>query len=184
MALANAPDAPYHLVMLSLDTAIDENLGDLSVRSTTWTHLERLLIEGRVAASLAGPPCNTFSEARHYAPTAADMARWPKKRWPRPLRSAARPWGLEHRGLRGLQHLRLGSQFALQTIWVMARLAVTGGLMLVEHPGEPSDPGRPLCGAPHWWLPCDVEVSAAFTTSNRASTGRRPGSPRGSWPCA
>ena len=90
-------DAPYQVHILSLDTAIDQVYGNLSSTSKTWNELMSLLEEGRVAAGLAGSPCETFSSARYWVPPSdedTDIPQSDKMRWPRPLRDGNRPWGL------------------------------------------------------------------------------------------
>eukprot|EP00959_Pyramimonas_sp_CCMP1952_P164839 3445432-Pyramimonas_sp.AAC.1 len=52
-----------------------------------------MLRSGRVAGIIAGPPCETWSSARHLpVPEDAPGGRRP----PRPLRSAQHSWGLGH----------------------------------------------------------------------------------------
>ena len=79
---------PFQLIVLSLDTAISAEYGDLSMTSGNWKTLLRCYEEGKVAGTLCGPPCETFSEAR-FTPPSDDATTWP-----RPLRSAARLFGL------------------------------------------------------------------------------------------
>ena len=52
------------ITVLSLDTAVSCHYGNLDVQSTSWSHLLTLYKQGWIAATLAGPPCETFSEAR------------------------------------------------------------------------------------------------------------------------
>ena len=92
-----------------------------------------LYAQGAVAATMAGPPCETFSSARHQpAPTDA-------QHWPRPLRSAATLWGLLGLTHKELKQCQKGSEFALQTLWALACHLVYGGAFLGEHPGLPPD---------------------------------------------
>lgn len=60
-----AEGAAFDLRILSLDTAIDPVLGNLAHTGTTWRHLLRLLQDGRVAAAVAGPPCETSCPVPH-----------------------------------------------------------------------------------------------------------------------
>ena len=55
-------------------------------------------------------------------------------RWPRPLRSAERPWELADLCPRELLQLRTGCNFSLQTLWVWL---VSWGVMMSEHPALP-----------------------------------------------
>ena len=84
------------LVVLSLDTAVSTDFGDLSLGSDSWQQLMRIYAAGAVSATLLGSPCETFSEARFTLPESLPPGGAP---WPRPLRSAERLLGLE--GLHG-----------------------------------------------------------------------------------
>ena len=133
--------------VLSLDVAIDENIGNLEARSTTWAKVETLLGEGKIAGALSGAPCNTWSEARHNPPPQEQPQ--PERRWPRPLRSEEAPWGLPGLTKRGMEALAMGTRFSLQTLYVMVMLLINGGIMASEHPGIPQKAGR----ASVWKLP-------------------------------
>lgn len=54
-----AAEAPFGILVLSLDTAINETYGNLFFRSTSWLTLLRCYEAGLIAASLCGPPCET-----------------------------------------------------------------------------------------------------------------------------
>ena len=95
---------------------------------------------GYISGAIAGPPCETFTEARNHIPE--DVTEEERKRWPRPLRDAAAPWGLDHRTCREMRQLKAGSGFALQMLWIFAMLLAMGGHMLMEHPAPPKDPKR------------------------------------------
>lgn len=62
-------------------------------------------------------------------------------KWPRPLRTAERLFGLDHRTWRELQKTRLGTSFFLQTVLgcllAMLLMDAYGGVFLEEHPGIP-----------------------------------------------
>ena len=75
------------ITILSMDTAVSEEYGNLQVDKCSWKKLVELYEHGAISASLAGAPCETFSAARHLPPP--DHADATHK-WPRPLRSAAR----------------------------------------------------------------------------------------------
>eukprot|EP00959_Pyramimonas_sp_CCMP1952_P243449 5088769-Pyramimonas_sp.AAC.1 len=64
--------------MLSLDVANDSIYGDLTneAANSLW---QRLVREGRVRGVLGGPPCETWSRARHLPPNEC------RQRPPRPL---------------------------------------------------------------------------------------------------
>ena len=127
----------FRIHVLSLDTAVHEEYGNLSWTSVTWKNLLSLLQGGRVAAAIAGPPCETWSAARYNQPD--PEVHGPNVRWPRPLRDASRPWGIEGLKPRELRQLYTGSQLGLQTLLVMAYMIITGGLYLKEHPSPSPD---------------------------------------------
>ena len=127
-------------VILSLDTAVSLHYGNLEYASTSWQQLEALYTQGLVAASICGSPCETFTEARFQAPP--DDALHPE-RWPRPLRSFARLFGLENLTHREMRQLRAGSAFFLQVVMVLPWQVTSGGLFIAEHPATPRDRERP-----------------------------------------
>ena len=136
-----AEAAGINVVVLSMDTAISLEYGNLDKDSTGWKHLTTLYREGRVAATMCGSPCETFSEARFHRPE--NLPEGHADRWPRPLRSWARLFGLEGLSFRELRQLRLGSLFYLQGILTLVWSLVHGGLYLSEHPWMPADASRP-----------------------------------------
>ena len=126
----------FRVTILSLDTAIAPYVGDLRIRSITWTTLLELYRLGVVAATISGSPCETFSAARHHQPDEAELET-AGKHWPRPLRSAHRLLGLNGLTAKELRQLAQGSEFALQTLIACAWTVVTGGIFLSEHPWKP-----------------------------------------------
>ena len=126
------------VTVLSMDTAVSLAYGNLQVETTSWKKLVYLYERGAVAATLAGSPCETFSAARHLPPPTSDGIH----RWPRPLRSAARLFGLAQLTRKELRQCRQGTSFALQTLFVAALHLVHGGLFLSEHPACPEDPEK------------------------------------------
>ena len=135
-----AANLPYDVMVLSLDTAVDSFYGDLSSGGQTWGHLADLIQRGVVAAALAGPPCETYAEARHWLPE--DISPEEAKKWPRPLRSNAEPWGIPGLRLKEVKQLKQGSVFALQMLWAMVAIWARGGSMLLEHPAPPKKQER------------------------------------------
>ena len=122
------------VVILSLDTAVSIHYGNLCQRSVSWASLLKLYKEGRVAATLAGPPCETWTAARNIPLDPDDPTKGP-----RPLRDALRPWGLLGLSNAELKQCRQGSEFALQTMLIVACHLTHGGFFLGEHPDEPSN---------------------------------------------
>ena len=127
-----------NLQILSLDTAVDAELGDLHRSSWSWKQLLQCYQRGRVAASIVGSPCETFSEARHMEPPNHESSR----AWPRPLRSSERLFGLNALTLREYRQLHQGIQFFLQRVLALVFHLCNGGMLISEHPAPPTDPSR------------------------------------------
>ena len=154
------------LTVLSLDTAVSKQFGDLTVGSETWRHLVPLYEKGLVCATLVGAPCETWSEARHTEAPEDDAS---GKFWPRPLRSHDRPWGLQGLRNKEIRQLQQGSQLHLSSLWLCLQHLRSGGLFLSEHPWMPKRPERasswrtPLmqlvCGLPRIKLWCIHQVN-------------------------
>ena len=125
------------VTVLSLDTAVHYELGNLDVSGTTWSRLLELYESGRVAGTVTGTPCETFTEARFQEPP-EDV-----KNWPRPLRSALRLFGLAGLSLRELRQLGYGTEFWLQGLLTLCCHLVYGGYYIAEHPAPPRDTTRP-----------------------------------------
>ena len=123
------------ITIISMDTAVSQEYGNLQEGTVSWEALEKLYEHGVVSATLAGSPCETFSAARHLPPPVQDSLH----RWPRPLRSAARLFGLQCLTRKELRQCRQGTAFALQTLYAAAQHLARGGLFLSEHPACPED---------------------------------------------
>ena len=120
--------------VLSVDTAIHGQCGDLDV-GENFSRLLQLAARGLFAASLSGPPCETWSAARNLL---LDEA--PNRRAPRPLRTALQPWGVECRSCRELEQTRVGSRLMLNSLHLDTAVVYSGGSSLMEHPDIPRDP--------------------------------------------
>ena len=53
-----------HIRVLSIDTAVDERL-DVHDQKL-WSFLMQIAREGRVLGLIQGPPCETWTSARHH----------------------------------------------------------------------------------------------------------------------
>ena len=116
-----------------MDLAVDKEYGDL------WPTSRKVrdgLRKGIFAARLAGSPCNTYSEARNHQPKDTT------KSWPRPVRTAEAAWGIQYLTTKELRHVRMGTTFALEVMWVFAMIYRTGGTFLSEHPWIPEEESR------------------------------------------
>ena len=159
---------PFQTVILSCDTAVSFEYGDLSGRSPAWRKILQAYQAGRVAATLCGPPCETFSEARFNQPEVscsdADAADAAPRRWPRPLRSAAELFGLSHLTLRELKQCSFGSQFFLQCLWILALHMRFGGSLCANTLRFPNSRTVRAFGLVQWYngycsiltLPCTI----------------------------
>lgn len=96
---------------------------------------------GLIAATLCGPPCETFSEARFTELPAAEGRDRP--RGPRPLRSFNKIIGLPHLTFKEIRQTRQGTAFMLQMQHVLALHLCHGGYYLEEHPAPPKIKERP-----------------------------------------
>ena len=131
-------NAPFAVTVLSLDTAVSQETGNLAERSDSWIQIDKLYRAGLVAFTLAGSPCETFSEARHQRPEDPQE----EDRWPRPLRSARELWGLVGLTRRELNQVQVGSLLHLQTLYLLLLTWLMGGSFVSEHPAIPRDPER------------------------------------------
>eukprot|EP00435_Cladocopium_sp_Y103_P066007 s750_g28.t1 len=135
--LAGARSLP--ILVLSLDTAVSLEYGNLALDAPSWRWLQHVYQAGAVAATIIGSPCETFSEARFMEPPEGVA----QGRWPRPLRSAACLLGLEGLSLRELRQCHLGGNFFQQGALTLSFHMAFGGMFISEHPAQPSDPSRP-----------------------------------------
>ena len=119
--------------LLSADTAVHPEDGNLSI-GPALTSLLRLARAGAFTMSLTGPPCETWTEARHIPPPSEEC-----RFWPRPLRLADQPWGLHGLASRELAQLAQGSALMLTSLGVELHILLGGGGSIMEHPAPPFD---------------------------------------------
>ena len=113
--------------MLSLDTAVHPELGNLA-NGENYDYVRRFAQGGLIAGVLAGPPCETWSAARHIQ--LDDGA------GPRPLRSAALPWSLPECTGQELKQSSMGTQLLMNTWTIEVAVVTNGGGAIMEHPWE------------------------------------------------
>lgn len=101
--------------------------------------------------ALAGPPCDTWSQANllQDKETAQHRA-------PRVLRDLDSIWGRISLALRELQQLDIGNLLLLFTIELLLHLALADGICCLEHPAEPKDSSK----ASIWRFPLIVYMLA------------------------
>ena len=131
----------YELRILSVDTAIHPQLGNLD-RGPVFDRIVRIIRKKFFAAGLTGPPCETFSAARHLALSTGCN--------PRPLRSSAMPWLLPERSGRELYQTMIGSRLLFHSLILETELILAGAGSIMEHPREHDDAER----ASVWRTPC------------------------------
>eukprot|EP00435_Cladocopium_sp_Y103_P071207 s562_g37.t1 len=136
------------VTVLSLDTANSPTYGNLAYKTANWSELLRCYDLGLVTATLAGSPCETFSEARHQ-PVISDETNI-RRTMPRPLRSFLRLMGLPGLRLREIAQLQAGSSFFMQVTLLLAYQLTRGGMFVSEHPAPPSCPERASIWTSPW----------------------------------
>ena len=129
---------------ISLDVILDPEKGDLLDAPVQAYWLEKALL-GLVYATVAGPPCETWS-----------ISRWRQLEngeGPRPVRSAADLysliWSLCPLRIRELRQTSVGNQLLQFSLLMMAAHCVTNTLGLLEHPSAP--PAKPAGIPPSIW---------------------------------
>lgn len=131
---------------VSVDLMTDPIWGDISrpeVRSFWLTAVRDRFVIG----ALAGPPCETWSQAR--GKVMSPPAERPTRPSPRVLRDLLTLWGRAAIAIRELQQLDTGNLLLLFTVELLIMLAYTGGIGCMEHPAPPDDPTK----ASIWRLP-------------------------------
>eukprot|EP00438_Fugacium_kawagutii_P003586 Skav221594 [mRNA] locus=scaffold1698:294565:300366:+ [translate_table: standard] len=115
-------------VVVSVDVICDLVWGDVTSPATRDFWLQALA-KGWIAATVAGPPCETWTIARHQYEV--------DQTGPRPVRFADALWGAVDLRLKELRQVLVGNElleFALETFlltWLI------GHLYVLEHPEEP-----------------------------------------------
>ena len=124
-------DIAIHVV--SVDIIVSREWGDISKESTRAFWL-RAAEAGWVIAVLSGPPCNTWSRARHQR-----LHDQHNRKSPRPVRHANHLWGLPALAIRELCAVLEGNLLLGFSLQLMVVLATVQGYGFMEHPAEPSD---------------------------------------------
>lgn len=123
-----------NIYVLSLDTAVDPAMNIHS--AALWQFIMDVIQQGRCLGILLGPPCETWSAARHHALRDSDGV---EIRGPRPLRHGGHLWGLEKLTWSELQQLRTGNILLLKGLHLACAAALRGTPTFVEHPAPPYD---------------------------------------------
>ena len=141
---ANFPDFIVHTI--SVDLMVDPVWGDVSDQSVRdfWINAVRAR---QVVGGMAGPPCETWSQARGKAVPSEDHSSF--LRGPRVVRDLADLWGRCGLALREVKQLDIGNLLLLFSLELLIELALAGGVGGLEHPAPPEDPSL----ASIWRLP-------------------------------
>ena len=113
-------------------------------KDPVWHRFSEFFAAGLVAGTLAGPPCETWSAAQHLPPP--HHLHPSSSKWPRPLRSAQRPWGIPLLRLRELAQLHTRSALILSNVKIELAVVLHGGAAIQEHPAPHED----TCYASVW----------------------------------
>ena len=131
-ALAKEMLPELNVVSLSMDTAIDGTLGNM-MSGPSFNHAVHLAHARAFGLGLTGPPCETWTAARHLQ---CDELHG---RGPRPLRSCLDAWGLAGLSLHELQQLSTGSHLMLHSMLLEILIGLGGGGSIMEHPSLPDN---------------------------------------------
>ena len=118
------------VIPINVDLAVSMEHGN--VLSPLW---EQLIRSRRVIGCHAGPPCETFTEAR--------WNKLPDKKAPRPLRDSAYPWGKIQRSLREVKQGPTGTVLFAHTAYILYLVYAYGGALTLEHPKGPDERPEP-----------------------------------------
>ena len=140
-------DYPEMLVhTISVDLMVDPTWGDVSQPKVRDFWL-RAVKQRQVVGALAGPPCETWSQARGKQLPTDPKGR--AKRGPRIVRDLADLWGRAALALKEVRQLDVGNLLLLFTLELLIELALADGVGGLEHPAPPADETR----ASIWRLP-------------------------------
>lgn len=118
--------------VLSVDTAVDPTLNVHDDK--LWSFLLGIAREGRILGLLQGPPCETWTAARHCQQFDAEGR---ALRGPRPVRSALEPWGLALLSGKELAQVYVGNILLLKGMVLACLVTFHGGATFLEHPSMP-----------------------------------------------
>ena len=123
--------------ILSIDTAVHASC-DVN-QQHTWCMLCSLARSGKLLGLVLGPPCETWSSARHEQ--LRDENGCPIQ-GPRPLRAAARPWGLDSLRPKEYRQIEMGMRLLLRGLLLAIMTLKSGGAAILEHPAQPRQDDR------------------------------------------
>lgn len=106
-------DAPYDLVVVSLDIVINDRWGDATREDTRRLWLTAIR-DKYVVRFVAGPPCETWSRVRGVLHP--DQGAAAERGVPRVLRTLSELWGLPSLGIRELSQILTGNSLLIFTL--------------------------------------------------------------------
>jgi len=140
-------DFPEMLVhTISVDLMVDPVWGDVS-RPHVRAFWLRAVRQRQVIGALAGPPCETWSQARGQDLPLGRQGR--ATRGPRIVRDLTELWGRAALALKEVRQLDVGNLLLLFTLELLIELALADGVGGLEHPAPPADEQK----ASIWRLP-------------------------------
>ena len=119
---------------IPIDLAISTKFGNV-LNDKVWIDLARAR---RIIAAQAGPPCETYTEARWLPPPNGATK-------PRPLRNSSYPWGMILRSLGEVRQGAVGSILFLRTLYLLVLIWAYGGAFVLEHPKGPASDQERWC---------------------------------------
>ena len=111
--------------VMSIDIIFHPTLGDM-LNPATQLLFRRAIAAGVLHAIVCGPPCETWTIARHH-----------DSQGPRPVRSAEIPSGLPGLRHKELRQLSIGNELLGIAVLLFLDCLIFGAFMLLEHPEEP-----------------------------------------------
>ena len=118
-----------HVQIISVDTAVHE-MCDVN-NPQNWRNFMDLACSGWLLAVVLGPPCETWSAARHELLLDEDGA---PASGPRPLRSSTRPWGIDSLLPREYRQIETGMRLLMRGLIMSIMVVMNGGAAVMEHP--------------------------------------------------
>ena len=116
-------------VAISIDIIYDVTWGDL-LKTETFLLFDRAIRHGTLRGFLAGPPCETWTRARAVLSEVYNV---------RPVRSRARPFGLQSLTRKESEQVLIGTKLLGVALRLFATALLYGATAVIEHPSEPHD---------------------------------------------
>ncbi len=147
------------LLFLSADLATDARW-DLA-QPETFHSLGCLVDEGYVDILVAGPPCSTWSRARHRG-----------RDGPPPVRGRSEsPWGFPHLTGALKRQVTEANVLMVNTLSLMERVSRAGGSYLLEHPADPGGEPYPSIWSNEVLIGMMVRTGGQTVSFNQCALG-------------